>query len=116
PPAMLADPDSDELAVLSTAGRLLVFPAAELPYLVRGKGNKIMGIPPASVKARDEVVQALRAVPAGGGLALTAGKRTLTLRPGDLATYRSARGKRGILLPRGLQRVTAVQTVPPADQ
>ncbi|MDN3517641.1 DNA topoisomerase IV subunit A [Aquisalimonas lutea] len=113
PPALVDDPETDRLAAVSTAGRLLVFPVRELPQLARGKGNKIMGIPAARVKAREELLLAVAAIPDGGSLALTAGKRTLTLRGGDLANFEAGRGRRGGALPRGFQRVSAVQVVPP---
>jgi len=40
---------------------------------------------------------------------LTAGKRTLTLKPADLEHYRGERGRRGNKLPRGFQKVDALQ-------
>ena len=42
---------------------------------------------------------------AGQRLRIHAGRRHMTLRPGDLDAYRGERGRRGNKLPRGLQRV-----------
>ncbi|MFB4203146.1 DNA topoisomerase 4 subunit A [wastewater metagenome] len=107
-PVAAHDPASDRLAVATTAGRLLVFPLAELPELAKGKGNKLVGIPRERLADGSERVAAMAVLPQGRGLVVTAGKRTLTLRPGDLVAYEGARGRRGQALPRGLQRVDAL--------
>lgn len=97
--------DGARLAAVSTSGHLLLFPLAELPEMPRGKGNKIIGIPSARLAAREEWVVALALVPDGASLLVLSGKRTLTLKPSDLAHYVGERGRRGHLLPRGYQRV-----------
>ncbi|KAB7627828.1 DNA topoisomerase IV subunit A [Alkalilimnicola sp. S0819] len=104
-PARVYDLDSDLLVAVSSAGRLLVFPAAELPVMARGKGNKIMGIPAAKLKSREETLMGVICVPQGHNLVLHAGKRHITLKPADLEAYRGERGQRGGMLPRGFQRV-----------
>ncbi|WP_440995252.1 DNA topoisomerase IV subunit A [Arhodomonas sp. SL1] len=109
PPAPVSDPAVDRLAVATTAGRLLVFPLAELPELAKGKGNKLIGIPRERLAAGTERVAAMAVVPDGGGLVVVAGKRTLTLRPSDLEGYEGSRGRRGSTLPRGLQRVEGLR-------
>ncbi len=97
----------DRLAVVTSAGRLLVFPVAELPQLAKGKGNKLVGI----ASGGEERVVGLACVPAGGSLELSCGKRTLTLKPADLDAYQAERGRRGKELPRGFQRVDALAAV-----
>jgi topoisomerase-4 subunit A len=77
----------------------------ELPLLGRGKGLKIIQVPPARLKAREEFVVAIAIVPEGGQLTVHAGKRHVTLKSTDLAHYQVGRGRRGKKLPRGLQRV-----------
>lgn len=88
---------------------MLVFPVRDLPVLARGKGNKIISIPAARAAAREEFVAALTCVPAGGRLVVTAGRRRMTLKPEDIDAYQGERGRRGTKLPRGLQRVDAVE-------
>lgn len=107
-PLAVTHRERDQVVAISNEGRLLVFPASELPQLAKGKGNKILSVPSARVKSRDEFVTALRLLPEGANLILTAGKRTLTLRPADLEHYRGERGRRGNKLPRGFQKVDAV--------
>ena len=101
--------ESDSVVAVSNEGRLLIFPLKDLPQLSKGKGNKILSVPGARVKSREEFVLALALLPEGANLVLTAGKRTLTLKPADLEHYRGERGRRGNKLPRGFQKVDAVQ-------
>jgi topoisomerase-4 subunit A len=95
----------DRVAAVTSNGHLLVFPIGELPELVRGKGNKIIGIPPAKARSGEERMVAVAVVPDGGSLILHSGKRSFTLKPADLDRYQGERGRRGALLPRGFQRV-----------
>jgi topoisomerase-4 subunit A len=108
PPAAVLD-DSHWLAAVSNEGRLLVFPVSELPALSRGKGNKIMGIPSARLKTREEFVLAVMVVKPGDSLVVHAGKRHLGLKQSDLEHYRGERGRRGNKLPRGFQKVDRVE-------
>ncbi|CEA05883.1 DNA topoisomerase IV subunit A [Pseudomonas saudimassiliensis] len=101
--------DSDQVIAISNEGRLLVFPLKDLPQLPKGKGNKILSIPSARVKSREEYLLALALLPEGASAVLTAGKRTLTLKPADLEHYRGERGRRGNKLPRGFQKVDGLK-------
>ena len=103
--------ESAKLAVVTTDGHLLVFPVAELPDLARGKGVKLIHVPPAKLKSREEVVVDVAVLQGDDRLTVFAGKRHLTLKPGDLEHYSLGRGRRGKLLPRGLRRVDALEIV-----
>ncbi|WP_412498988.1 DNA topoisomerase IV subunit A [Vibrio furnissii] len=107
-PQAVNDLESDEILAITNQGRMLLFPIKDLPQLGKGKGNKIINIPAAKAKAREEVVSHLMALPKGVTITLYAGKRKLGLKPADLDNYRGERGRRGGLLPRGLQRVTRI--------
>ncbi len=103
-PALVRDASSDRLAVITTAGHLLVFPVADLPELDKGKGNKLIDIPRA--KLGTERVAAVAAIPADGALHVHSGARTpMRLAWKDLDAYLGARAARGGLLPRGWQKV-----------
>ena len=112
---MVSDPDTDRLAVVSTAGYLLVYPLGELPVLGRGKGFKLMSIPSAKLRARAETIRAVAVVPAGEPLTMRAGRRHLTLRARDLESWSGARTNRGRLLPRGLRSVDSMQAGRPGE-
>lgn len=111
PPRTVADPERDLLVAVSSAGRMLVFPVAELPELARGKGNKILSIPKAAFEAGEEALLGVVAVPPDGELVVHAGQRYLRLKTGDLEAYRGERARRGNRLPRGFQKVDRVEVV-----
>lgn len=98
------------VAAVSNEGRLLLFPLDDLPSLSRGKGNKIISIPSARVKEREEFVIAVAVLADDDGLTVWAGKRHLTLKRAELDHYRGERGRRGNKLPRGFQRVERMET------
>ncbi|MCU7932698.1 MAG: DNA topoisomerase IV subunit A [Candidatus Thiodiazotropha sp. (ex Codakia rugifera)] len=108
-PVSIIDTNHDRVVAISNEGRMLVFPVTELPQLARGKGNKIISIPPKRVTSREEFVVALAVVPQGGSLTAHAGKRYIVLKPSDLDNYQGERGRRGGKLPRGFQRVDRVE-------
>ena len=90
------------VGVVSSAGHLLVYPLTELPMMKKGKGNKLIDL-----KDGDSVV-AITTFAEGDSLSLDSGKRTLTLKPMDIANFMGTRGRRGALLPKGFQKVNGV--------
>jgi len=97
--------DNQYCVAVSNQGRMLVFPVKDLPQLSKGKGNKIMGIPTAKLKLREEFVVSIAVVSSDQSLLVYSGKRYLRLKPSDLEHYRGERGRRGNKLPRGFQKV-----------
>ncbi len=105
-PAPVPDSGDDAMVVAATSeGRMLAFPLEELPELARGKGNKIIGIPPKKLKAGEEKMVAAVVVSAQAAVLVHCGQRTMTLKPRDLEKYIGIRGRRGALLPRGWRKV-----------
>jgi topoisomerase-4 subunit A len=104
-PAAIASTDRAWVAAVSNEGRLLVFPLEDLPQLVRGKGNKIIGIPGARVQSREEFVVAVQVLSEADSLVVYAGKRHISLKFSELEHYKGERGRRGNKLPRGFQKV-----------
>jgi len=107
-PQLIENIDTDRCLTITTEGRMLVFPVKNLPLLSKGKGNKIINIPSARAKSREEYLTLLAIVPDGVAVTLHAGKRKLTLKASDIEHYHGERGRRGNKLPRGLQRVDNV--------
>ena len=105
PPVSLSDAGDELLAAITSAGYLLVFPLSELPELDKGKGNKLIQIPPARLKDGQESLHLLACVRSGGELTLLCGQRKLALSWRDLQAYGGSRAQRGHLLPRGFQKV-----------
>jgi len=100
--------ESDYIAAATTEGKLLLFPALELPILGKGKGVQTIKIHRTPIAP--EKVVATAVVPDGGTLVVTAGKRYTNLKGADLETYLGKRAQRGLKLPRGFQSVSAIRT------
>jgi topoisomerase-4 subunit A len=103
PPAAVPSPDA-LVAVVSSEGKLLVFPVANVPEMPRGKGNKLYDIPGKKAAAREELMTGIAVVPPKGSLLLWAGEKQKTLEWADLKAYRGQRAQRGTVLPRGWPR------------
>jgi len=108
-PQCINNIENDNCLTITSEGRMLVFPVKNLPILSKGKGNKIINIPSARSKLREEFVSLLCIIPEGAAITLHAGKRKLTLKAADIEHYKGERGRRGNKLPRGLQRVSAIE-------
>ena len=108
-PQTVENLESDWCLAISNEGRMLMFPLRDLPSLGKGKGNKIISIPSAKAQIHEEYVKVLAVVPDGKAVKLSAGKRSMTLSADDLTHYQGERGRRGNKLPRGLQRVDAIE-------
>jgi topoisomerase-4 subunit A len=104
-PSIVHEYDNDWVVIATTEGRLLTFPLNELPLLGRGKGLKITDIPSARVASREEYAVAVLAIEESSGIRIYAGQRHLTLKGDDLDHYIGDRGRRGMKLPRGYQKV-----------
>ena len=98
------------VAVVTTAGRLLIFPLSELPQLNKGKGNKLIAIPKADWEANTESVSIVYCFQFGEALEIVAGKRSMLLRANIIADFCGKRAQRGRMLPRGYRRVDIVRT------
>ncbi|MBR9982461.1 MAG: DNA topoisomerase IV subunit A, partial [Desulfatitalea sp.] len=96
------------IAAVTLLGRLLIFPLADLPELPKGKGNKIIHIPPRDLKEGLDRLQFVNLIGEQQKLVIHAGKQFFALAAGNLQQFMGERGKRGKKLPRGFQRVTDV--------
>ncbi|NKI76119.1 DNA topoisomerase IV subunit A [Dickeya sp. CFBP 2040] len=101
--------DDDLLLTVTAAGRMLLFPVADLPELSKGKGNKIVSIPAAQLASGDDRILWLMAIAPQSSVTLYAGKRKYSLRPEELQKFQASRGCKGTALPRGLQRVDRIE-------
>lgn len=108
-PPMEIHSDDDLLLSISAAGRMLLFPVADLPQLSKGKGNKIISISSAQAATGEDKLSWLFVLPLQASITLHVGKRKLKLRPEELQKFRAERGRKGTLLPRGLQRIDRVE-------
>jgi topoisomerase-4 subunit A len=113
PPAYVNNYENDYLGAITSEGRMLIIPAAVLPELPRGKGNKIIQIPPARVKTRDEFVTLVGVFSEGATIKIHAGKRYLRLTPSNIIDFVGERGRRGRKLPRGFRNADRIEVLHP---
>ena len=108
-PAIIASPDAQTVVCVTSDGYLLAFPLTELPELAKGKGNKLINIPPKRLKNGDEHMIGMVVVTESEEVLVWAGQRYLRIGRKDLDHFRGERAKRGHKLPRGFQRVTKIE-------
>ena len=113
PPAWVPTADS-WVVVAGSEGKMLAFPAAEVPELPRGKGLKLYDIPGKRAAARQEFLMGMSVVPPGGTLILWAGSERKEISWKDLASYRGERAQRGVVLPRGWRKIDSLEALRPA--
>jgi topoisomerase-4 subunit A len=105
PPATVGDGDEPLVVAVTSQGRMLAFPLADVPELSRGKGNKLINIPSAAFKSGEETVVGVAVIYESDRLLVVAGQRHLSLKRKDLEHYIGERARRGRKLPRGFQKV-----------
>lgn len=115
PPIRIHDADSDLIAVASLQGRLLIYKAAELPRLSKGKGNKLMAIPTARLEAGTDGVVAAAVLAPGQSLKVHCGRRFIRINQKEIAEQESSRTKTGTVLPRGFQKVDRLEVEDSAE-
>ncbi len=105
PLAPIVDSEEGVLVTATSEGYLLAFYLSELPELARGKGNKLINIPPKARKQGEKLAGAI-AIAAGQDCLVWAGQRYLRLSWNDTENYWGERAQRGRKLPRGFQKVS----------
>ena len=101
------------VVAMTSAGRMLIFPAKDLPALSKGKGNKIVTIPATNAKERSELLVRLLLISDQASLEFHSGKRKIVLKPEDLQKFRAERGRKGSTLPRGLHTNVEIVVIEP---
>jgi len=104
------DPDKSNTVICVTSdGYMLAFPLEDVPELAKGKGNKLINIPPKRLKSAEEFVVGLAVVSEKDEILVWAGQRYLRMGEKDIDHFRGERAQRGRKLPRGFQRVTQIE-------
>ncbi|MDH5360622.1 MAG: DNA topoisomerase IV subunit A [Gammaproteobacteria bacterium] len=114
-PVAVTSLETDWVAAVTNTGRMLVFPISELPVMSKGKGNKMIGIPSDKFASGEEFVVGVVSLPDNGNITLHSGKRHVSFNYYELEHYEGERGRRGNKLPRGFQKVDAVELGEPSS-
>ncbi|TCB64609.1 DNA topoisomerase IV subunit A [Acinetobacter sp. ANC 4178] len=89
---------ASHLALLSSAGRLLIIDLSELPILNKGKGNKLI-----QLEDKDQIIS-MTTLNLDEIIQVVAGQQQLKIKGDDLQKYMGKRATKGQLLPRGYQK------------
>jgi topoisomerase-4 subunit A len=108
-PVLIRDGEGSLVVCVTSEGYLLAFPLEDVPELAKGKGNKLINVPPKRLKAGDEFVVGLAVMAEKDEILVWAGQRYLRLGHKDIEHFRGERAHRGRKLPRGFQRVTRIE-------
>jgi topoisomerase-4 subunit A len=108
-PSQVSSIETGLVAVVTTAGYLLITPISDLPKMAKGKGNKIINIPTKKIKAGEESVAGITVIEPDGKLIVHAGRRHKTIQKDEIQEYMGERGRRGKLLPQGYRNVTRLE-------
>jgi topoisomerase-4 subunit A len=109
PPVPVRSLQDDWIVAVSSEGYMLVIPLADLPQMSRGKGIKIINIPSAKLKNREEAVASMDCIQDGEKLTVYAGKKHKTMKADEVDEFAGERGRRGRKLPRGYQKVDRIR-------
>jgi len=111
PPVAVRSLADDWIVAVTTEGYMLVIPLADLPQMARGKGNKIINVPSAKLKVREEYVAHMALIQDGEKLTVHAGKQHKTMKADAVDEYAGERGRRGRKLARGYRKVDRLEVV-----
>ncbi|WP_334459704.1 DNA topoisomerase IV subunit A [Acinetobacter soli] len=89
---------STHVAILSSAGRLLIIDLSKLPTLNKGKGNKLIQL------EDKEQILSMTLLNLNEIIQVDAGQQHLKIKGDDLQKYIGKRASKGQLLPRGYQK------------
>lgn len=109
PPVKVRSLENDYIVAVSSEGHMLVTELANLPQMAKGKGNKIINVPSAKLKDGEEWICAIDLVQDGEKLVIYAGKKHKTMSGSEVDEHYGEAGKRGHKLPRGYQKVDAIE-------
>ena len=111
PPVLVDDMEHHWVAAVTTEGHLLVHHIEEIPQMPKGKGIKIINIPSAKLKSREEVVTAITVIHEDDSIKIHSGKRHKIITPEEMEHYEGERAQRGRKLPQGFRTVERMEPV-----
>ena len=92
-------PKKTFVVAANSIGKLLIFPTNQLMEMTKGKGLKIIGIPPKKFKSGKEELVSVLAINEDDSIRVYSGKKPKIIRPDEFDHYISERGKRGRAVP-----------------
>ncbi|MGP1929774.1 MAG: DNA topoisomerase IV subunit A [Arsenophonus sp. ER-BJ3-MAG3] len=114
-PLKVNNEQKDLLLAITKTTRMLIFPVNNILQISKGKGNKIINIASSKLSKKDDLLVWLMFLKPKSSITIFFGKRKLKLNPEDLKKYYDERGRKGFLLPCGLQLIKRVEVTNPSN-
>ena len=92
-PAIIHSDAVDTAVCVTSDGYLLAFPLTDLPELSKGKGNKLINIPPKRLKAGEEYMIGMVVIAEGEEILVWAGQRYMRIGRKDLEHFKGEAGQ-----------------------
>jgi topoisomerase-4 subunit A len=108
-PALIHADSGNTIICATSDGYLLAFDLDDVPELTKGKGNKLINVPPKRLKAGEEHMVGMVVMADKQEILVWAGQRYLRMASRDIEHFMGDRAHRGRKLPRGFQRVTKIE-------
>ncbi len=105
PPVPVTDMETNWVVAATNDGNMLIHHIAELPLLPKGKGIKMLNIPPAKSKNHSEYLAAVTVINEDDTLSVYSGKRHKVFDAADMEPFEGERAQRGRKLPQGYRNV-----------
>ncbi len=97
------------IAAVTLSGRLLIIDIDEMPELPRGKGNQIIKIHKKDLENNMDRLLIIHLFSKETGFVIYSGKRILNITTNMISDFKSKRGRRGKILPRGFRKVKRLE-------
>lgn len=110
PPVLVDDMENNWVAAVTSEGHMLIHHIDEIPVMPRGKGIKIVNIPPAA-RNKGEVVTAITVVDDEDSIKIYSGKRHKILTQDEMGNFEGERAQRGRKLPQGFRSVERMEPI-----
>ena len=108
-PALISADSGNTIICATSDGYLLAFDLDDVPELAKGKGNKLINVPPKRLKTGEEHMVGMVVMAEKQEILVWAGQRYLRMASRDIEHFMGDRAHRGRKLPRGFQRVTKIE-------
>ena len=103
-PALVEDMENNWVVAVTSEGHMLIHHIDEIPVMPKGKGIKIINIPPGA-RNKGEAVTAVTVVNDTDSIKIFSGKRHKILTQDEMENFEGERAQRGRKLPQGFRSV-----------
>lgn len=111
PPVNVPNLENIWVAIVTSAGNMLIHHIEEIPVMPKGKGIKVINISASKLKSREELATAVTVINDRDSLKIDTGKRHKIMTQEEMHEYEGERAQRGRKLPQGFRSVERLTPV-----